>query len=57
MEKTVEIQLTELRERIACAIENELEGTYPPIDDLDYAIIRAGERCADIARTTLQEES
>jgi hypothetical protein len=53
MEKTIEIQLEELRERIACAIENELEGTYPPIDDIDYAIIRAGERCADIARTTL----
>ena len=53
MEKTVEIQLTELRERIAKAIEDELEATYPPIDDIDYAIIRAGERCADIARSTV----
>lgn len=53
MEKTVDIQLAELRERIAQAIEEELESTYPPIDDLDYAVIRAAERCADIARTTL----
>lgn len=53
MEKTIEIQLADLRERIAKAIEEELEGTYPPIDDIDYAVIRAGERCADIARATL----
>lgn len=53
MEKTVEIQLAELRERIACAIEEELESTYPPIDETDYAIIRAAERCADIARSTV----
>lgn len=52
MEKTIEIQLAELRERIAQAIQDEIEGTYPPIDDLDYAVIRAAERCADIARTT-----
>ena len=53
MEKTVEIQLAELRERIAQAIEEEVEGTYPPIDDADYAVIRAAERCADIARSTV----
>jgi hypothetical protein len=52
MEKTVEIQLADLRERIAKAVEEELEAIYPPIDDVDYAIIRAAERFAEIARNT-----
>jgi hypothetical protein len=50
IEKTVAIQLAELREEIARTIEDKLEGMLPPIDDLDYAVYQALDWAAAVAR-------
>jgi hypothetical protein len=50
MEKTLEVHLQELRERIATQIENELEQIMPPVDEVEFAIYNTATRCAEIAR-------
>ena len=41
MEKTLEIQRREWTEHIAQSVEAELEKMYPPVDDLEYAVVNA----------------
>ena len=40
----------ELREKIAQEIESDLEGLYPPIDDIEYAVITAVQHAISIVR-------
>ena len=50
IEKTVAIQLSELREEIAKTIEDKMESMLPPIDDIDYAVHQALDWAASVAR-------
>lgn len=50
IEKTVAIQLSELREEIAKTIEDKIEDMLPPIDDIDYAVHQALDWAAAVAR-------
>lgn len=52
IEKTVAIQLAELREEIAKTIEDKIEDMLPPIDDVDYAVHQALDWAAAVARGT-----
>jgi hypothetical protein len=49
MEKTLEIELAELREQIAKEIVGELLD-HPPMNDIDSIVIQVIKDCADIAR-------
>lgn len=55
IEKTVAVQMLELREEIAKIIEDQLESMLPPVDDIDYAIFEALTWAASVARGTHAE--
>lgn len=50
MEKTLEIQLHDLRESIAQDIENQLEIMMPPVDSIEIAVYEALTWAAAVAR-------
>lgn len=50
MEKTLEVHLQELREQIATQIEDEIDKSMPPIDDVEHAIYETAMWCAAVAR-------
>ena len=50
MEKTWEVKEKEIREGIAQRIEDELEKSLPPVDDVDYAVFTAMEWVLKVVR-------
>ena len=52
IEKTVAIQLLELREEIAKHIEDQMESMLPPVDNIDYAVFEALTWAVSVARGT-----
>jgi hypothetical protein len=52
IQKTVAIQLSDLRNEIATTIEDELDKMLPPIGDLEETVYQALSWAASVARGT-----